>query len=179
MSSGIRPPGEGRRESCGGIAAGGQTTRLDKLLIRDTAARGSCTLLVTLVEERHTRLPRRFRWHPLRPLSDVAEGSRSTTSCQPYAVDPEPFIPHTHNFFLERTDLRWVAAAAGLDITDDHMAILGPARPPICVDRGVFQDQRPSMGCGLWAMQLNSCRLIVAWWQPVRASRHLHVDSSQ
>jgi hypothetical protein len=71
-----------------------------------------------------------------------------------------------------------VATAARLDIADIHMAILDPAGPPIGVDAGVFQDQRPCMRGGRRAMYLHSSRFIVVWWRPVVLPRHPHCRSS-
>src|SRR2546427_214838 len=57
-----------------------------------------------------------------------------------------------------------VATAARLDIADIHIAILDPAGPPIGVDAGVFQDQRPCMRGGRRAMYLHSSCFKVVWW---------------
>jgi len=77
-------------------------------------------------------------------------------------------------FWLQAADLRRVAAAAGLNIADIHMAILNPASPPIGVYRRLFQDQGPDMCVADSASQFNACCLIAAWWILVISRRHLH-----
>jgi hypothetical protein len=75
---------------------------------------------------------------------------------------------------LQSTNRRGITTTARLDVADIDMAVFDPASPPIAVDRGLFQDQRPRMRSVRWAMYLDACRLIAAWWPPVIASRRSH-----
>jgi hypothetical protein len=123
-------------------------------------------------------------------LPDFDEAGRIPYLGQP--VDPSVWRPdHTHAIDhrapayvraaedrLQRADLRWVTAAAGLDIADIHVAILEPASPSIGVDRGVFQDQLPCMRGSLGAPYFDTCRLIALWWHPVISIGHPHHHSS-
>jgi hypothetical protein len=94
------------------------------------------------------------------------------------------WYPHPRKCYASmHLSLEWahpwgVATAACLDIAEIHMAILDPAGPPIGVDAGVFQDQRPCMRGGRRAIYLHSSRFIIVWWQPVVLPRHPHWRSS-